>query len=221
MTRPLALIPFRSVADPKRRLSSVLSQVERVALARAMLQDVIDALHASMTAPRIAIVSRDSDIAPAGCLCLGDRGEGLNAALSGAFAMLRDAFGAQTPVLVVPADLPLVRPEVVDHAFAVLDAPGTIVLAPALVDGGTNLLGQSGACAVPPLFGVDSFRAHCAAAREAGLSVTTIDDPSIGRDIDRPDDLAALAASPHTTRSGTLARDWRAAARASASVALV
>ena len=221
MTRALALIPFRSLADPKRRLASVLSQAERVALARAMLQDVIDALHASMAAPHIAIVSRESDIAPAGCLCLGDSGGGLNAALSGAFAMLRDAFGAQTPILVVPADLPLLRPAIVDRAFAALDAPGTIVLAPALVDGGTNLLGQRGGCVVPPLFGADSFRAHRAAAREAGLAVTTIDDPGVGRDIDRPDDLVSLAASPHASRSRTVARDWQVAARASASVALV
>ena len=83
----------------------------------------------------------------------------------------------------MPADLPLLPSAIVDRAFAALARTDGLVLAPALVDRGTNLLAQTAACRVAPRYGPDSYAAHCAAALEAGLTVTTIEDPDAGRDI--------------------------------------
>jgi 2-phospho-L-lactate guanylyltransferase len=217
-----ALVPFRGRTDPKRRLAAVLSPRERVALAEAMLLDVVDALRTSMSMPQIFIVSSEFTMPiPADCTSLKDSGDGLNAAISGAFDALRAEFGTRVPILVVPADLPLLRATIVDQAFDALADANGFVLAPALVDGGTNLLGQAATCPVSPCFGADSFRAHRAAALDAGLSVTTIDDPDVECDIDRPDDLMALAASCRATRSTRFARAWRDARPASAHIAKI
>ena len=58
--RRMILVPVKNLADAKQRLSSVLSPEERFALARAMCEDVLQALARWQSRPAVAVVTSDS-----------------------------------------------------------------------------------------------------------------------------------------------------------------
>src|SRR5882762_10825655 len=56
----MILVPVKKLADAKQRLSSMLSPEERFALARAMCEDVLQALARWQSRPSVAVVTSDS-----------------------------------------------------------------------------------------------------------------------------------------------------------------
>ncbi len=120
----------------------------------------------------------------------------LNAAIALGCAKA-DAHGA-TAALILPADLPLLSPDVVvDFVDEAGDA--AVALAPDRSGTGTNALLLRPPRALAPLFGPASFARHRAAARARGLAVTTVHLPALAFDLDTPDDLARLCVSYPTT----------------------
>jgi 2-phospho-L-lactate guanylyltransferase len=75
------------------------------------------------------------------------------------------------------------------------------VLAAAVADGGTNLLGLTPPDTIVPAFGPGSFARHRAALLAAGVQPVVVQDEGIGRDIDRPGDLAAFRWAGAGTRT--------------------
>ncbi len=55
-------------------------------------------------------------------------------------------------------------------------------------------------------FGGDSFRRHVAAARRLRLSTAVVEANSLGLDIDRPEDFAAVLTRGPTTRTAAFLR---------------
>ena len=70
---------------------------------------------------------------------------------------------------------------------------------------GTNALLMTPPQAVAPSFGAGSFARHAARAHAVGATVKVCDLPSLGLDVDTPDDLAALRLALEA-RPGTAAR---------------
>lgn len=215
LSRIWTIVPVKSLATAKRRLAPLLDACERQRLARAMLEDVLDACVGARALAGIAVVTADADVAEiadrAGAFVLKERCErGTNAATeAGIGAVAAFASG----VIVLPADVPHVTVASLDAA-ARLCAPGNaLVLVPARRDGGTNLL----ACAPPeliaPSFGPASFSRHCALAERAGIAPLL---PRLGRldlDLDRPEDVASFLALPATTRAHRVLHDLDVPAR--------
>lgn len=197
-----ALVPVRAPADAKRRLASLLAPGERAALARAMLEDVLECLARSPSVEGIAVVSDDADAAARaaadfGALVLPDAPEGgLNASLEAAFAWAR-ASDAERSLLVLPADVPGAVPDDV-AALAAEDAD--IVLAPAR-DGGTNGLLLRPGAKIPFAFGPGSCARHADAARAAGYSLALVERSGLALDLDRPEDVARYLARAGTSRT--------------------
>src|SRR5258708_12614168 len=105
--------------------------------------------------------------------------------------------------LMLPADVPEITIAAIHQAFAALEQSRSLVLAPAISDGGTNLLACRPPQAIRPEFGTMSFARHLAAGERAGLACHVLNSPELGRDIDSPDDLPRLPApltSPLTDR---------------------
>jgi 2-phospho-L-lactate guanylyltransferase (CobY/MobA/RfbA family) len=98
-------------------------------------------------------------------------------------------------LVILPADIPLVRPEDVQ---AVVDAlggdgqPRVVVVRSA--DNGTNALALRPAEGIAMRFGRDSFDAHRAAAADAGLDVVMLEIERLRFDVDAPEDVEALSA---------------------------
>src|ERR1700681_56608 len=56
----MILVPVKNLVDAKQRLASILSPEERFALARAMCEDVLQALARWQNRPSVAVVTSDS-----------------------------------------------------------------------------------------------------------------------------------------------------------------
>ncbi len=167
------VVPVKTFGLAKQRLSGILEPSERAALARSMLIDVLHIV-ASATLPSNVIVVTSSpeasDIAKsAGMRVLHEAAcSDLNSAIDAAsrHMIVQNAGG----FLMLPADVPEVTIAAIHQAFAALEQSRSLVLAPAISDGGTNLLACRPPQGIRPEFGTMSFARHLAAGERAGLA---------------------------------------------------
>jgi 2-phospho-L-lactate guanylyltransferase len=218
-----AVIPAKSPHAAKTRLAPVLPLEERAALARRLLAGAVDtALRCPVLAGVIVVSAAEELRALAAGLGAHaypdpetgdpetDNPESGNSASSGpqaghvqasdplnaaiALGCAQAAARGATAALILPADLPLLSPDViVDFVDEAGDA--AVALAPDRSGTGTNALLLRPPHALEPLFGPASFARHRAAARAHGLAVTTVHLPELAFDLDTPDDLARLCVS--------------------------
>jgi 2-phospho-L-lactate/phosphoenolpyruvate guanylyltransferase len=207
----MILVPVKNLAHAKQRLSAVLSPEERLALAQAMCEDVLQELAGWRARPGVAVVTDDPfarDLAArfdfeviADTVNPGETG-----AIDMATAECRRRGAERT--LVVPADIPLIETselqKIVDSA-----PPDGAVLVPDAAGRGTNAALRAPADLFPLRFGNDSFLPHLAAARATGKPCVVLELPGIARDVDRPEDLKELAAANGERRSQRLVRSWK------------
>lgn len=210
-----AVVPVKSPSAAKQRLAPLLDARERRRLARAMLDDVLEACIGARLLAGIVVVTADPEVAAlaeeAGALALREAQErGTNAAIeAGIGAVTAFASG----VVVVPADVPHATAASIDSAARLCARAPALVLVPASRDGGTNLLACSPPDLIRPSFGAGSFARHCASAARAGIAPLL---PSLGRldlDLDRPADIEAFLALPATTRTHRVLLDLDVPAR--------
>ena len=195
----LAAVPVKDLAGTKSRLSPVLTPEGRAGLTVYMMKNVLSALREAGV-ERACVVSPDRIVLglaeEAGATPLRQESRGLNPALEEARAWALSE-GASA-LLVVPADLPLLKPPDVE---AVLEAAegseGPLaVVAPDTTGAGTNALLLRPPDALPFLFGPGSFEAHLDAARERGLEARVCERPRLAFDLDTAGDLARFGGPP-------------------------
>jgi 2-phospho-L-lactate guanylyltransferase len=190
-----ALVPVKRFDAAKSRLRPLAGEAG-AELARAMLEDVLDALAAVPGLTERAVVTGDAEVAriaeAAGATALVEPDEGLNPSLDAAARRL-DA----DALLVVLGDVAGAR---ADDLGALLDALQElggrgVVLAPSS-DGGTAALLRAPSDVIASAFGPDSAARHRAAARAAGVPLRELKRPSLSVDLDSPEDVDAFLASP-------------------------
>lgn len=198
------VVPVRSLASGKARLGGTIDAEERETLIRGMLRRTLALLSDWPACRAIHLVSADPDLLvetvvdlPTPIRPLLQRAGGLNEAL----LLGRDAALAAgaTAVLMLPADLPLLSVEALDRLLEAADAAlaagsggPVVVIAPSDVRKGTNALLLSPPAVIQPCFGLDSFEAHLRAAARADAALQVVADPSLGFDVDTPEDLEHL-----------------------------
>jgi 2-phospho-L-lactate guanylyltransferase len=202
-----AIVPVKSLALAKSRLSEMLDPSERRALALAMLEDVLRLLQATPVVSRFGVVSRDTSVLRVaqqmGADRLSDQSTDLNGALTQAASQYTQA-GARA-LLILHADLPLATPDELGRMAAKLATPNDIALAPAR-DAGTNALACITPHPIPFLFGGHSLERHVHAAREQRLTPHLVRSRGLERDIDRPEDLIWLLETPGQTNAQQFVR---------------
>jgi 2-phospho-L-lactate guanylyltransferase len=221
-----AVVPVKPFHAAKLRLSPVLDAAERAQLARAMLEDVLGVLEAAGNVlAGVIVLTADEEAAAIarahGAVVLAETDPtGLNAAL--ALAVTHLSRNANAGMLVIPADLPHVSIEAVAQLVDLLDAPRSVALVAAADDGGTNMLACRPANLIPPSFGPLSFVRHMQAAQRVGIAPRVFVAPTLGQDIDRPEDLATFLSLGTRTRTDTFLSTLRIVNRlnAGASVSL-
>ena len=180
-----SLIPF-AASDPKTRLDSVLTADERAAFARVMLRSVLTTLREAGHEPTVVATAPldETTLSADTAVVVDDRP--LTAAVN-------DQLAADTPTLIMMADLPLATPEAIHRLTTASDDAGdaaAIAIAPGL-GGGTNAL-----VVRAPAFRVDyhgaSYADHCEIAADLGATVRTVDSRQLATDIDEPSDLAEV-----------------------------
>jgi len=211
----MILVPVKILADAKQRLSGILTPEERVALAQAMCEDVLQTLanwqnRTSLTmAMAVAVVTSDSFASGLAARfkfdVIADANSGETNAIEMATAVCK-VRGARS-TLVVPADIPLIDSAELQKIVESAPPDGT-VLVPDAEGRGTNAALRSPGDLFPLRFGNDSFLPHQAAARATGLPCVILRLPGIARDIDRPQDLHQLSAASGERQSQKLVRSW-------------
>ncbi|MDP2937080.1 MAG: 2-phospho-L-lactate guanylyltransferase [Dehalococcoidia bacterium] len=185
-----AIIPVKDLDKSKSRLGPALGLEERVALSLEMLERVV--LAASETEGiSTLVVSRDQRALvlaqKKGVNTLHDRWQDLNASLEGAAIWCR-GHGASS-IMVLHADLPLIKPE----DIAAMMQPGAsspcVVISPCRRQEGTNALFLRPPGIIPFNFGRGSFQAHLDLAAERGIAAHVHRSPTIATDIDTIEDL--------------------------------
>jgi 2-phospho-L-lactate guanylyltransferase len=206
--RTAAVLPVKSFANAKQRLGDAVGASDRERLAAAMVGDVLAALAAVPQIDDVIVVTAEPLAAEAaeraGGAVVNDPEEiGQSAAASrGIDAAL--ARGAERALL-VPGDCPAVDPDEVARLLGRPARGPSVVIVPDRHGSGTNALLLTPPGAVAPSFGTGSFARHAARAHAAGATVKVCDLPSLGLDVDTPDDLAALR-SALDARPATAAR---------------
>jgi len=173
------VVPFRS-NDPKSRLEGV-GEAERLALAHAMLADV---LAAAAPVGTVLVAALEAPGAPPGVRHVEDPHRGQGAAV---LAALDEAMvsGLPAPYLVVNADLPCADSrDLLALAGAVPDRGLALAVA---ADGTTNALALADAGLFEPVYGPGSADRFAALAPSRRLDL-----PNLMDDVDTLDDLVRL-----------------------------
>ena len=224
-----AVLPVKAWSEAKRRLSPVLSGEERQKLARAMLDDVLEALRGASRIAGVLAVTTDAVAAEylktSGCDVLPEPRRGLNRALGTAASEL-DRRGAST-MLVLPIDLPLVDACDLDelcsrHLDSVRRGDGgsspqaAVTVAPDRFRSGTNALLCSPPGRIPFRFGDGSFQAHLREAERLRIPASSVEIDGLSLDIDHPDDLSELLRRSDSSGSASFLRELGVAGRLAA-----
>jgi 2-phospho-L-lactate guanylyltransferase len=193
-----ALVPVKRLDAAKSRLRDTLPGDAVPKLARAMLEDLLEALLAVPELEVVAVVTEDPEVARvaesqgAGALLLDDAG--LNPSLAAGAERLADR--GPDALLVVLGDVAGATPADLGALLAAgrTMQPPWAVLAPSR-DGGTTALLRSPPDAFPSAFGPDSAARHREAAQRAGVRLRELSPPSLQVDLDGAEDLDAFLAS--------------------------
>jgi 2-phospho-L-lactate guanylyltransferase len=193
--RTTAVLPVKSFGRAKQRLGDVVGSEDREQLAAAMVSDVLAALTAVPEIDDVVVVTAEplavQAAEQAGAAVVEDPEEIGQSAAAGRGIDAALARGAERALL-VPGDCPVVDPEEVARLLARTLGEPSVVIVPDRHGSGTNALLLTPPGAVPVSFGAGSFARHAALAHAAGATVKVCDLPSLGLDVDTPDDLGAL-----------------------------
>ncbi len=190
-----AIVPVKPLRRGKSRLAGVLSEDERTELNRSMLVNTIKTLKAVPEIDMILVVSRD----PAALALardyeartvLEDGSPELNTALRRA-SKVAQAYQAME-ILVIPADLPLVKPEDIQQFLKHSGTPPEVIIAPDRRRDGTNALFINPADLIEFRYGNNSFNVHLDLAKKANARIEVVDMDTIALDLDLPEDLDYL-----------------------------
>jgi 2-phospho-L-lactate/phosphoenolpyruvate guanylyltransferase len=190
----VAILPIKSFGQAKQRLSEGLRGGERKALAEAMFSDVLVALRRAQSIDEVVVVSADSaaqQIAGGyGAHVVGDEDHGHNPAARRGIRYAVDR-GARRALL-VPGDCPMIDPAEIDALLARTAPLRSVLIVPDRHGTGTNALLLRPPDVLAPSFGPGSCARHLSEASSDGAVGEVVEVPSLGLDIDTPEDLSAL-----------------------------
>ena len=205
------VLPVKSLAESKSRLSRVLSPLERGALTLAMLEDVMDATQ-SVVGWETWVISPDEVVleialSRSAHAIQEDKPPLANAirqAEAEAAAQMADALAVLLP------DTPLVTAGALTRALHTL---GPVVLAPSIDEGGTNLMIRRPPTTIDAHFGTDSYRKHLEAAAVADLPIAVIRSTELAFDLDVPGDILTVLEADRRGRTRDVCLDMDVASR--------
>jgi 2-phospho-L-lactate guanylyltransferase len=191
-----ALIPAKGFTNAKQRLSALLGAAERAALAEAMLRDVLRVAFAARGLDAVYVVTGDAEVqkiaASLGATVIMEQEEkGETEAVM--FALLDIKWRGVEAALVIPADIPLLRPEDVELVLGQISRHDGVspfaLLVPSHDRMGTNALLLAPTNAIGLRFGYDSFSYHLSQVAGRELPLRVLENERIALDIDEPQDL--------------------------------
>ncbi len=205
MKSPAIVVPFKS-KNSKSRLSSVLEPSARRRFAKIMLSEVLAVVREARLISRCYVVSSDATALSVAKLSgaspvLERSDKGVNAAIARTMNLLKD----EDRFLVIPSDLPLLKPKELRHALS-LGSQFRCVLSPSRSFDGTNLFLFSRKDDIALSYDSNSFWNHVDEAAKKGASLAVYSGKGVVFDVDRADDLWELARARINTPSTRFAK---------------
>ncbi len=195
-----AVVPAKEAVQAKTRLAPALPPDVRIALARAMLEDVLRTLASVRGLSGVVVVTVDAyaeSLASrlgAHVLRDGARDGHTGAVTAAARHLVRESCGT---MLTIPGDVPAVTPAEVERVLQAHGSAPAFTIVPAHDRRGSNAVVLSPPTAVALAFGNDSFAPHVDAARRCGIEPAIVEDtPGLARDVDGYEDLLAVLELP-------------------------
>jgi 2-phospho-L-lactate guanylyltransferase len=190
-----AIVPVKPLRRGKSRLAGMLTEDQRTCLNRYLLEHVLTILNEIQEIEHTLVVSRDPAALAltremGGRTVLEDGAPQFNTAIKRATIVARTQ-GAHA-VLVLPADLPLVKPSDLKKLLKRGKKPPVVVIAPDRRQDGTNGLFVNPAGLIEYGYGPGSFQCHAERTTQSGARLEVINLPNIALDLDLPEDLEAL-----------------------------
>jgi len=190
-----AIVPVKPLRRGKSRLAGTLNEDERTELNRALLKHTLETLSDLKEVDGVLVVSRDPNALTIarnhGARTVQEDGQPeLNTALKRATIVAQ--VYATRGVLVLPADLPLITREDILTLIKRATEPPVVVIAPDRHGKGTNALLISPPGLIEYDFGENSFQRHCKLIEKAGARLEVVDLPSLGLDLDLPEDFELI-----------------------------
>jgi len=190
-----AIVPVKPLRRGKSRLAGLLTEEQRTRLNRYLLEHVLTTLKDISEIEHTLVVSRDPAALAltremGGRTVLEDGAPQFNTAIQRA-TLVAMAQGAHA-VLILPADLPLIKPMNVKALLKRGRHPPVVVIAPDRRKDGTNGLFVNPAGLIEYGYGPGSFHCHSDRALQSGARLEIINSPNIALDLDLPEDLEAL-----------------------------
>ena len=190
-----AIVPVKPLRRGKSRLAGTLNEDERTELNRALLQHTLETLSELKEIDGVLVVSRDPNALTIarnhGARTVQEDGQPeLNTALKRATIVAQ--VYATRGVLVLPADLPLITRDDILALIQRAIEPPVVVIAPDRHKKGTNALLISPPGLIEYDFGENSFQRHCELIKKAGARLEIVDLPSLGLDLDLPEDFEII-----------------------------
>ena len=190
-----AIVPVKPLRRGKSRLAGTLTEDERTELNQSLLKHTIETLSSLKEIEQVLVVSRDPHALTVARnhgarTVLEDGQPHLNTALKRATVVAQ--VYATRGVLVLPADLPLISPEDIRELINRAVNSPVVVIAPDRHQKGTNALLISPSGLIEYDFGENSFQRHCERVRQAGARLEVVNLPSLGLDLDLPEDLELI-----------------------------
>ncbi len=190
-----AIVPVKPLRYGKSRLAGTLTEDQRTELNRALLQHTLETLSELDEVDGVLVVSRDPHALTVarshGARTVQENGQPqLNTALQRATVVAQ--VYATRGVLVLPADLPLIKKEDILELIKRAAEPPVVVIAPDRHGRGTNALLISPPGLIEYDFGENSFQRHCERVKNAGARLEVVELPSLGLDLDIPEDFELI-----------------------------
>ena len=198
------LIPIKNLDFANERLSAVLNQKDRTALAYEMLKDVFEAGSQSTLPDKIAVVTLDKN-----AMLMADKldfaiineenQESESSSVDYALKVCKE-MGAES-VLVIPGDAPLITAQDIDFVIDKVKDHPHVIMVPAADKLGTNAILRKPPDVITSMFGHDSFRKHKEQADDKNIPYEVYELPNIALDIDEPADIEQLKTLGSHTRA--------------------
>lgn len=195
--RVFAIIPVKKFENSKTRLSSVLSLEQRVRLSGLLLKDTLAALAKSKEIEQVIVVSSDRRARYIsglyGAVFIQEESDsGVNSAVMLADRRAKNS-GADATV-VIPQDLPMLEVAEIDSMCKEAESYAKcIVICPSEWRDGTNVLLRKPPSAIEIHYDNNSYSMHLQSAKESGVEARIYESERLMFDIDKPEDIDALA----------------------------
>ena len=195
----VAVVPLKNLKLAKSRLSNILAEGERQELVLAMFDDVLVSLRESPFIEKIFLVADKYFNPIADVQTITEiKNRGYDEAIIEA---LKDSRVNQAQaMLILPADLPLVSRDELDTLIRDQE-DGSIRIAGARDQDGTNALVMKPPSLLATSFGVGSFERHKKFAKALSVKIEEVNLPGLSFDVDTQKDLIDFVQTKSDTRT--------------------